>query len=152
MALFGFPVAIFSKTNPKQSHCPNLLYISYLFYIQLVSWISEVLQWLRFAKKLFSSRPPPPRRPRVPSGPIFPLAHSGSNKIIPIIPRIPNLPNLAPSPRLGWGEAQPHWFSSRESRITSQVFPASGSPGVPQSGDSTPALGPQKAGPDPAGS
>ena len=39
---------------------PYLLYISYLLILQLVSWISEVLQWLRFAKKLFSSRSPPP--------------------------------------------------------------------------------------------
>ena len=39
---------------------PDLLYISYLLILQLVSWISEVLQWLRFAKNLFSSRSPPP--------------------------------------------------------------------------------------------
>ncbi len=38
----------------------DLLHISYLFIMQLDSWISEVLQWVRFAKKLISSRPSPP--------------------------------------------------------------------------------------------
>ena len=39
---------------------PNLLYISYLLIMQLDSWITEVLKWVRFAKKAFFSSSPPP--------------------------------------------------------------------------------------------
>ena len=39
---------------------PDLLYISYLLIMQLDSWITEVLKWVRFAKKAFFSSSPPP--------------------------------------------------------------------------------------------
>ena len=48
---------LFNQTNPnkpKTKPLPDLLHISYLLIMQLDSWISEVLQWVRFAKKAFS--------------------------------------------------------------------------------------------------
>ena len=92
VASVGFPVAFSAQqtqTNPKRSHCPDPLQISYLLYIQSDGWIPEVFKWVRFAKKLFSPAPLPPPVSQTPSGPIVPCANSGGNKILP---RIPNLP------------------------------------------------------------
>ena len=52
----------FNRTKPITKPMPDLLYISYLLLLQLDSWISEIFQWVRFAKKLFSSSLPFPSK------------------------------------------------------------------------------------------
>ena len=46
-------MALLCKTKPITKPMLDPLYILYLLLLQYVSWISEVLQWLRFAKKTF---------------------------------------------------------------------------------------------------